>query len=318
MGHSMKTLKYLVAIGTLLLPLLGKAQPPQKDIPLTVRAIKSYQANLDASIALSDSACLYAPEKIHPYAWYTRAFLYKEKFKLTDSSNTHSVWRETSLTSLRKSMELDRNGEFKEQMRTLLDYLSKSYYTQLTYCLDYFTPDLEQECHALWLRYQETQQLLQNTGKLTKETRDFYFTLADKHMELYQRNPESNEQHMHKAYECYAFMLKLDSADYKANYNIAIYYYNQGVNIIRGFNENTSLEEMITLQEKCIALFRQSLPHMLKAQELRPDRQETLKGLYIIYRALSEDDKSFFYKSELEKLIKSGGTNPLKWENKDE
>ncbi|MBL7943354.1 MAG: hypothetical protein JNM00_11335 [Flavobacteriales bacterium] len=314
----MKTIKYLVAIIMLLLPLLGEAQPPQKDIPLTVRAIKSYQTNLDASIALSDSACMHAPEKNHPYAWYTRAFLYKEKFKQTDSSNTQSAWRETSLSSLRKSMELDRSGEYKDQMRTLLDYLSKSYYTQLTQCLDYFTPEQEQECHMLWLKYQETQEMLQNQGKLAKEARDFYFTLADKHMELYQRNAVAYEKHLHKAYDCYANMLKLDSADYKANYNIAIYYYNQGVNIISGFNENTSLEEMITLQEKCIALFRQSLPYMQKAQELRPDRQETLKGLYIIYRALSEEDKSFFYKTELEKLIKSGGTNPLKWENKDE
>ncbi len=294
------------------------AQTPQKDIPITVRVITTYATDLDEAILLSDSACLHSPESTHHYAWYARAFVYKEKFKRTDSLNIYSPWRETALLSLRKSMELDTKGENATQVPILLEYLSNTYHAQLSECLDFFTPLRETDCGMLWNKFEETQQMLGNEERLIQHRKDYYFTFADRHMVLYEQNPALYAFELEKAFECYTEILKMDPLDYKANYNTAIYYYNQGVTIIGSFNESTTLEELIALQESSIGLFRKSLPFMLKAQELRPDRQETLKGLYIIYRALSEEDKSFFYKSELEKLIKSGGTNPLKWETNDE
>ena len=62
------------------------------------------------------------------------------------------------------------------------------------------------------------------------------------------------------------------------------------------------IQEIDVVQEKCIPIFKQSLPHMLKAYELYPGRKDVCEGLAGIYFALNDLPKSNEFKKKADAL----------------
>jgi hypothetical protein len=99
----------------------------------------------------------------------------------------------------------------------------------------------------------------------------------------------------------------LRPGDYRAEYNRAIVLYNHGVRQLKRIAPETSLFDLMEIQDACVTLFERALGPMQAAHALQPERLETLKGLMTVHRALSQLDESERFRLELERVIRSRG-----------
>jgi tetratricopeptide (TPR) repeat protein len=107
-------------------------------------------------------------------------------------------------------------------------------------------------------------------------------------------------KYFEKAERLYKDVLKTDPNNLKANYNLAILYYNKAVNIIDSMDPESDLTMVDKIQDQCVGIFKQSLPFMSKAFESNPNRCDILEGLSGIYFALNDLAKSNEYKKKAE------------------
>lgn len=110
------------------------------------------------------------------------------------------------------------------------------------------------------------------------------------------------EKYFKKSETLYKDVIKVDPNNVRANYNLAILYYNQAVNIIDKMDADTDLTTIDKIQDQCVVIFKQSLPYMEKAYKLNPNRKDVLEGLAGIYFALNDLPKSNEFKQKAEAL----------------
>ncbi|MGB1122256.1 MAG: hypothetical protein ACPG08_01940, partial [Flavobacteriales bacterium] len=101
----------------------------------------------------------------------------------------------------------------------------------------------------------------------------------------------------------YETSLNFTPAHYPTLYNLAITLYNHGVRQLKRINHETSMFELMEIQDMCVGLFEQALVPMEQAHQQRPGRLETLKGLMTVHYALSQPDASDAYKRKIEAVL---------------
>ena len=131
---------------------------------------------------------------------------------------------------------------------------------------------------------------------------DLHKTAAQSYQDMYSAD-HSRSDMLENAIQEYIKALSINSKDYDSNINLAINYYNLGVQEISEINHNTPIQELIMIQEECVGYFKKSLPYMLEAHSQTKERVEPLKGLMAIYKALNDDEKSDDYKEKLSQVI---------------
>nr|WP_319398206.1 tetratricopeptide repeat protein [uncultured Carboxylicivirga sp.] len=105
-----------------------------------------------------------------------------------------------------------------------------------------------------------------------------------------------------KAIADYNKCLEIDPSNFNSLYNLGVVYYNKGVEQQNVANDKTTTKEFNAAMEIANGYWKQALPYMEKALEVRPDEAavlETLKGLY--YR-FEDMDKYNEVKAKLEAL----------------
>lgn len=93
--------------------------------------------------------------------------------------------------------------------------------------------------------------------------------------------------------------LKANPDDFKLNYNLATYYYNEAINSIESLDYNASNLE--TEQEKIQALFTKALQPALLAHRKNQEHKDVLTMLSGIYFGLNDMRMSDYYKGLLSK-----------------
>ena len=119
---------------------------------------------------------------------------------------------------------------------------------------------------------------------------------------LSESEKSETEKYFKKSENLYKDVIKVDPNNVRANYNLAILYYNQAVNIIDKMDADTDLTTIDKIQDQCVVIFKQSLPYMEKAYKLNPGRKDVLEGLAGIYFALNDLPKSNEFKQKAEAL----------------
>ncbi|MDZ4822422.1 MAG: hypothetical protein SH856_03080 [Flavobacteriales bacterium] len=278
----------------------------QRDIPLTVEAIELWETDIEGARKLIDRAVETEQESKHPYAWYTRGYIYKEIFKQVDMADKNSINRDIAVECIERCISLDPIGVYAEQCELVLEYIANSYWQHTSEAIELFSTHNSREPEMFYAGFKRIFLLFRTEAELRDKQIAFYKALAQAHANIYLQDVYDNVVFINQAIGYYIKALEQDSLDYEANYNVATAYYNQGVHILRTIGPQTTIDDLIIIQDQCVQLFTDALPYMLKAHGQRPDRQETLKGLYIIYRALSDDAQQFFYKEELERMSREG------------
>lgn len=248
-----------------------------------------------------DRAVVETSDSTNIESWQLRAAIYYEIFVKIDNKSILSDARVISLTSILKSIEYDTEKEFFKQSVNLLDRLSISYYNDAAYATTHLNIDDPKFAENSYQEYKRIQKIAYPDKNFDEKDKSFYKAEATSFAKKYQADIENNKDLFYLTIEALAKVLKIDSNDYGANFNTAIYYYNEGVYQIETIDSQTDMVQLIMIQKYGADMFKESLPYMLKADKIRR-REETLRGLRGIYNVLYDDEKFEYYTRELEKF----------------
>lgn len=230
---------------------------------------------------------------------FYRGFIYKELFKKREKDSLFSPYRQEATKSLKKVVLADDKPELTKSSKKILKYLAATHHNQINPLLREGKYELAKKQYS---RFESIMKVAAPTEDLTAREVDFKASLGEKYTNLFLTKDDTSKHYLQKAKSIYDEVLKLDSNNFNANYNLAILYYNQGVDIINNMDYDLDLEKLNEIQDKTLDLFLKALPYMKKAYELKPKRKETLIGLSGIYLSLNENEKSKTYREKLEKL----------------
>lgn len=258
----------------------------------TNKAILFYQEQqYDQALVHIDSALASPKEGIEPYTWYVRGMIYKDKFKSNEMNNPESVSRVKAIESFKKCVEIVPGNEHASNAKVNIKFLAGTYYNEMVKTLD--TVNYE-KAEPLYLKYKETMLIVDPAMDFKKNDKEVYLFLGAQISRKFNYKKAVNTQkYFDMAVSVFNRVIELDSNDCNAHYQIAQLYYNYGVETIMSLDDSTPLDKVIEAQDKCVALFQKSLPHMKKAYQLAncKSKKELMRALMGIYYQLNEMDK---------------------------
>jgi tetratricopeptide (TPR) repeat protein len=170
-----------------------------------------------------------------------------------------------------------------------------------------FTWGSTDEIKALYGRYEALEMSLNPTKDLAPQRSDLSRYLGQAHAMLLESESPRPSAELKAIFEAaighYGDALKGNPNDYAAQYNLAITLYNEGVRKLKRIDHETSMFELMEIQDGCIDLFERALAPMQAAHEQQPNRLETLKGLMTLHYALSQKAASDAYRAQIEQIL---------------
>lgn len=272
--------------------LLLVVQQVQAQVSYTNKAILFYQENqFDKAMVYIDSALANPKEANDAYTWYVKGMIYKDHFKANQLNDIESPSRVTAIESFKKCIDLDTKGDHTSNATTNIKFLAGTFYNEMVRHMD--TVNFE-KAEPLYNKYKETMKLVNPDMDFTKNDKEVYLFLGAQIGRKFNFKKEKvTQKYFDMAVNVFNRVIALDSNDCNAHYQIAQLYYNYGVETILSLDDTTPLEKVIEAQDKCVALFQKSLPHMKKAYQLSncKSKKELLRALMGIYYQLNEMDK---------------------------
>jgi tetratricopeptide (TPR) repeat protein len=241
-----------------------------------------------------------------PHAWYVLGFIQKELYKTMEAHDTDSPRRLEAVSSLQKAAGLKPSTGDEQKITAALDFLARSFLRDAIDRVDGFTVGSDSEILDIFGRYEAIAKSINPNADVSEQKADVYRYLGQANGLILRGLTEDKdgleEQLFERSVDHYEYALKLIPGDYSGLYNLAITLYNHGVRQLKRINHETSMFELMEIQDACVALFEESLTPMESAHQLQPNRFETLKGLMTIHYALNQSDESDRYREEIDRL----------------
>ena len=244
------------------------------------------------------------------HSWYVLGFIQKELYKTTQRNDADSPFRLEAVSSLQRAWELGPSREDAASIKAALDYLTRSYLLDAIDRVDGFTIDSDAEVLELFGRYEALVKSMNPASDVSVQKADVYRYLGLANGQLINGlegvQLQQEQTLFDRSVGHYEEALKLTPGNYSGLYNLAITQYNQGVRQLKRIDHETSMFELMEIQDTCVALFEQALSPMESAHKVKPERFETLKGLMTIHYALNQPEESERYRKILQGLNGKG------------
>ena len=253
------------------------------------------------ALEIIDRAILEPKTAKSAYAWYVRGYVYKDWYKTFESGNKKSKTRMDAVTYLKKALELDTAKEISSDAKKTLKYLGATFYNDAGASLDATNYSTAIDNYE---RAKECFVIAEPNYNIKKLEIDFKNALATVYEKIFRSDNKANLQFFGKTEELYKQVIVLDTNNWAGNYNLAMLYYNYGVDIINNMNVESDIIVIENIQDQAKDLFKKALPYALKAYALNPKRKEVLIALQGVYFSLYEFDKSDEFKAKVEQLEK--------------
>lgn len=257
--------------------------------------------NVKQALEIIDKAIKDPQTAKNPYAWYVRGYVYKEWYKTFEPNNKKSKTRIDAVTFFKKALELDTAKEYSNDIRKTLKWIASTFYNDAGTSLDetgYPTAiedyDKSKECFLL----------SDPNYNVRRGEIDFKIVLGDVYARIFRTDIKTNVQFFTLAEGTYKQVIALDSNNRAANLNLALLYYNYGVDIINAMDVSSDIIVIENIQDQAKELFKKSLPYAIKSYSLNPKDRRVLTALQGIYFSLYEFEKSDEFKAKVELLDK--------------
>lgn len=262
----------------------------------TAKAYKALQAdNMEDARSYIDSAVNDPQESKSAQTWRFKGYIYK---KLENVKSPDVGIREEALEAFNKSNALDAENKYREKNDKSIAGIVNRYYNESVIALQ--QKDLSTSLQKYKTYKEKYLNFVDPEFDFTKGDIDYfnaYATEYSREMDLQSQKEITTK--LDSLIKIYSKVLMLDSNNYNANYNLAIIYYNIGVELVYTLNPELDLEDLVKASKKCVFFFKKSLPFMQKSYDLRPDREEAIEGLYGIHLNLNNEEKAAHYKALL-------------------
>ncbi len=240
-------------------------------------------------------------------AWFVMGFIHKELHKSTGEFGSDSPARLEAIACLQRAMQLGMNPTDRSVAVEAMDFLARSYFREAIGMVEGFTWGSTDEIKALYGRYEALEMSLNPTKDLAPQRSDLSRYLGQAHAMLLESESPRTSAELKAIFDAaighYNDALKGNPNDYATQYNLAITLYNEGVRKLKRINHETSMFELMEIQDGCIDLFEQALNPMQAAHAQQPNRLETLKGLMTLHYALSQKEASDAYRVQIEQIL---------------
>ena len=257
------------------------------------------KGNLDSAKAYIDAACKNKLTATDAYSWYLRGFIYKDKYKKQERSNTKSPLRLESVYSFKKSMNLDTAKEYLKDNLKSLQFLANTFRNDVIESHDslhvnapanIINSDNKIALENLRI-YKELIAIADPTVSIKKIDIDFNGYFGSFFQQVYEQDLREKINFGDTALVYFKKVLALDPDNYDANFGIGLIYYKKALQLFVDSQYDIDLTELDKKQDEMKSYLFQSLPYMAKANQLDPNNEKAFKGLCIIYRNLNQADK---------------------------
>ena len=278
-----------------------------QQLPLTNEAARLCQEkNYDAALNKITEARKITDEASSPYFWYVDGFIHKEMFKQNEMGNRTSPQRELAIESFMKSLEMDKLNQHVAMTKLSLKFLASSYYNDALLQTREFNLATENSPTLSFHKFRKLMHVAEPGTSLKKFDTEFNESMGQRYFMLWQMDIE-NAEIADKAVDKYVEVVRLDSTDTDAHYNIAVIYYNKAVFKYRKIGPDTDIFDLIVIQQDCADLIKnKALISMNKAYKLSPEKGEVVRGLMYIHRALEHENDVEYFKKEIARLVEEG------------
>jgi hypothetical protein len=275
--------------------------------PLTNEAAKLCQEKqFDLAVQKIEEAKASPVESLDSYTWYVDGFIQKEIYKQNDIGVRNSKHREMAAESLLKALELDKKNQHSAMIKLSLKFLASSYYNDALLQTQEFDLTNNSTPEETYIKFKKFMHYAEPGTSLKKFDKEFNKNMGQRYFALWQLDVD-NEILSDKSVEKYSEVLRLDSTESDAYYNIAVVYYNHAVFKYRKIGPDTDIFDLIVIQQECADLIKnRALVNMQKAYKLTPERGDVVRGLMYMHRALEHENDVEYFKKEIERLISEG------------
>src|ERR1051325_138972 len=253
------------------------------------------------ALELIDNAIKDPKTSKNSYAWYVRGYVYKEYYKTFEAQNKKSKTRLDAVVFMKKALELDTTKEYTPNIKQTLKYLGSTFFNDAGASLDVTNYPIAIEDYD---KFKECMLLAEPGYNVKVREIEFKLVLADTYVKIFRSDLKANTQFYGMAEQTYKQEIALDTNNWSGNYNLAMLYYNYGVDIINAMDVSSDIIVIENIQDQAKELFKKALPYALKAYSLNPKRREVLVCLQGIYFSLYEFEKSDEFKAKVEELDK--------------
>jgi hypothetical protein len=268
---------------------------------LTYEAYDFYQNDEYLKAAELLDQAIETEDSLYAITWQFRAVVFWHIYEVNDEKSVLSEARVFALISVLKSIEYDAEKEHFDQSIRLLDRIANAYYNDAVNATMNLNANDPKFAENSYLEFKRIKKIAHPGFNFNESDINFYNALSTALNRVYDEDREQNKDLFNLNIESLNKVLAIDSNNYGANYNMAIYYYNEGALRIRTIDSQVDFMLLTIIQEYSVKMFKNSLPFMLKANSIR-HRKESVKGLRGIYNALYDYEKVDYYSRELEKF----------------
>lgn len=235
-------------------------------------------------------------------AWFVSGFLHKEAFKAERQTKSRQEAIEHLKMALTLEEDLPNLSDWHESARRALSYLGGTFFDEALLSVRAFEPGDEVDVFGALEAHVEVATFLDPSVDASEERAEFHKHVARAYNQWFMSTGDGD--HFERLEENYEAALALKPADVTASYNLAVNLYNRGVGLIKQVDVNTSLPDLMDIQETSRAFFEKSLPWFERARQSQPNRPEILRGLMVVHHALYEDDLSEQFRLQLEEVLR--------------
>jgi len=253
------------------------------------------------ALEIIDKAILNSQSGKNAYAWYVRGYVYKEYYKTYESQNKKSKTRDDAVVYLKKALTLDSTKEYEPTIKQNLKYIGATYYNDAGTSLDITNYKIAIDNYE---KFKDCMLSAEPNYNLKVREIEFKNALGTVYTNIFRSDIKLNSEFFGKTEEVYKQVLALDTNNWGGNYNLAMLYYNYGVDIINNMPVESDIIVIENIQEDAKNQFKKALPYALKAYALNPKNKNVLICLQGIYFSLYEFEKSDEYKAKLEQMEK--------------
>ncbi len=279
--------KNLIILFAVLFPIWAKAQDPLAKTNAAILACKAEK--WEEAVSMADQAIADPQEASQAYTWYVAGFIWKELYKLEESSFRTSPMREKSIQYLQKAITLDKDKKYKKDIDAALRYLAISYFNDALKRSKEISAISENEPEEIYSKFRDLLHSIAPLTDFSEYDKQMFKSLGQSHYRLWELNT-TDRTHAIKSNSYFQKVLILDENDCDALHNLVILHYNQGVYAIRSVDVQSDISELIIKQEEAIRQFHLALPYAQKCFDVCKKTPEYYKALMYCYRALGNDE----------------------------
>lgn len=242
----------------------------------------------DRAILAIDSVVAHPDTKNDYTAWSLRAFIYFEKYKRGDRYKLNNPYRDSVVSSVKKSMKLKPDADYIAQNKKLITTIASGYYNLAKAFLQDSIDDVKSL--KAYNKYKEVFLLGEPTAVLTAKDIEYNLAVGSLYSDIFiQDNSNLKAQKIAKI--ALLKVLELQPENPAGNLNLGLMYFNQAINIVHATDYDTDISQLEIIQENIVKLAKQSEVYILKVYKNDNSNQKAVQALYYIYRLLSDDKR---------------------------